>query len=766
MAAPTSKPAKTSRAGQPNNPIYTRTSVLCNGQIVWKVGSNQDMEYTETDPYRNELKPTTDVNDDLIALNSLQMYRSKPITPLELKQPLRHVQFCLPKDVKARIYTGDLYGSAKGVFSCPNDEFKTKTGEVFLNELRGDGELNYNEFFRRLRRAEWLLWDVEAEKGHWVAVIAHLYKGPAQNPNKSKPSSIKSSDFNRIDKWCVVTAQRSPEGDAMVDRVKERLPAVLREGRIEIDKNSEMTPAIWVPMDETNWSSGLRVYALIKTLMHRITEFHCTKRHNRPSFWHPVSGWLNVDEVRAEMQGRAAQRCMAATDYRSRIAIEGVRRWIGRKVVVRAKELRPRSGDNQAFRTGKVGADGRCMPVGPHNDGSDSSDDGPDDGPDDDDGKEPDGSSKLDINDFGGPFKTITPTNRPKPNSQVKTSHTQTEPDLDDFGGPFKTITPTTNKQKPDPQAKPSHTQTELDVALVGGPFKAITSVPKPKPKSQKQVKFGGPLPPPPKKVPGWETDTTMDSNPFEHIPKSTSGKLLDPSESASTKETKSHTQNKSNKTKFGGPLGPPPSKVYGWDDDSDDDDGRGPYQHIPLFRLDKLGSYGRELMKKVASQAQTIQDAQNPQNPQPSNTQNKSSNTNFAGPLGPPPSEVYGWDDDTIYSDYDDSPFTHNPVTKLPFFEESMDLKEPTTPGKPSSVWKGTTGKSAQGKKQQSQAKQDVKGKGKLVDKNMTTNSKRKAQEAATQEEEDDGVESKKRAKIAELKKGLNSILDMLESP
>ncbi|KAI1828452.1 hypothetical protein F4861DRAFT_534874 [Xylaria intraflava] len=373
MAAPRGKPSKTSPLGRPDRPIYARTNVLCNGQIAWKVGWDQDMAYNRTDPLRADLRPITDVVADLNALNGLQIHRARPLRPLEVKQPLRHVQSCLPKPVRSAIYTGDLYGSAGGVFSCSDDKFEANMKKVFQNEVRADGNMNYSDFFRRLRRAEWLLWDVETGKGHWVAVLAHLYKRPIRNPDRNRfpndatiPLVIPSPDYNRIDQWCVVTAQCSAEGNAVVDRVKERLPRVLREGRVSFDKTSE-SPAIWVPMDDSNWSSGIRVYDLIKTLMHRLTELYCRQADaaQRQSFWDPLPGWLNVDEVRAEMQGRAAQRCMAATGYRSRIAIEGVRRWLGVKEIIRANELRPRRRDNRAYIPGKIGQDGLCVPVEP-----------------------------------------------------------------------------------------------------------------------------------------------------------------------------------------------------------------------------------------------------------------------------------------------------------------------------------------------------------------------------------------------------------------
>jgi hypothetical protein len=112
------------------------------------------MEYNEADSQRADLKPIADVMDDIYALNNLQVQRTYPLTPLEVKQPLRHAHSSLPRPVMARIYTGDVYGSKGGVFLCPDDEFQSKMHKVFKNELRADETMIYNDFFRRLSRTE------------------------------------------------------------------------------------------------------------------------------------------------------------------------------------------------------------------------------------------------------------------------------------------------------------------------------------------------------------------------------------------------------------------------------------------------------------------------------------------------------------------------------------------------------------------------------------------------------------------------------------
>ncbi|GAW25257.1 hypothetical protein SAMD00023353_0303680 [Rosellinia necatrix] len=541
MATRTGKRWEISPTGHPSKPIYTRTSVLCNGQIAWKVGRDQDMTYTKDDPERAELRPIGDVTEDLNALNGLQIHRTKPLTPLELKQPLRHVHSSLPNAVKARIYTGDLYGSTGGVFSCSDKAFTTKVGDVFGDEVRRDGGLKSKSFFRRLRSSEWLLWDVEAAKGHWVAVIAHLYKKTDRDPcwglfseDSDEQVTAKSTDFNRIDEWCVATARRSPEGDAMVERVKRRLPKVLKEGGFKLDKDSEIDPAIWVPMDESNWSSGIRVYALIKALMYRVAELYCKGLPHQPSFWGPLPGWLNVDEVRAEMQGRAAQRCMAATGYRSRIAIEGVRKWLGVKEPIAANRLKPPKKDSQAYRTGEVGADGRCILV-------DSS--MPTRTGDDDKGKT--GLSS-------GP-----PSGQPTRRGDDHTTVTDTFQHLAVAGA-------------------------EKSFAIPGVEFEKeaawyASRVPN-------KGTFGGPIGPPPSHVHGWEDESTDDSSPYKHVPLTKLAKLTDQERARFLSR-----QHKRERGTFGGPVGPPPDHVSGWDGESTDDSD--PFRHVPLTKLKQLAA-------------------------------------------------------------------------------------------------------------------------------------------------------------------------------
>ncbi|KAI0104759.1 hypothetical protein GGR51DRAFT_218712 [Nemania sp. FL0031] len=305
VATPAERPAKSAVRGRTDTPKYSRTSVLCNGQIVWKVGSDRDMDINLNDEEKADLRAVKDVKDDLNALNGLQLYRSRPLTPIEIKQPLRHVHMCLPNNVKARTYTGDLYGSIGHVFSCSDEDFNARRQNIFGVAVQ---DILYHDFFRRLRRTEYLLWDVEAEKGRWVAVIAHLYSGNSseeESPNVSgRPPTSPAVDRNRIDEWCIVSAERSPAATARVERVRQRLPKVLREGGFSIDRDSEIDPAIWVPMDPTSWASGLFIFAVIKTLLHRITEFYCKQQTHQRSFWDPIPGWLNIDEVRAEMQVR------------------------------------------------------------------------------------------------------------------------------------------------------------------------------------------------------------------------------------------------------------------------------------------------------------------------------------------------------------------------------------------------------------------------------------------------------------------------------
>ncbi|KAI1074421.1 hypothetical protein F5B20DRAFT_563688 [Whalleya microplaca] len=156
---------------------------------------------------------------------------------------------------------------------------------------------------------------------------------------------VQLNEYNRINEWCIVSPDRSERSKTLVQRVRTRFLQIMSDGDIIVPGGSELAKSIWVPpldptrSGEVERTSGLHVYALIRQIMHRITDRLCRGVYHNRTLWAPTSGWINVDEVRAEMQGRIAQLCLEDFKYLARIAIAPV----SQNLRVREEDIRARS---------------------------------------------------------------------------------------------------------------------------------------------------------------------------------------------------------------------------------------------------------------------------------------------------------------------------------------------------------------------------------------------------------------------------------------
>ncbi|KAI0593878.1 hypothetical protein F4775DRAFT_606959 [Biscogniauxia sp. FL1348] len=350
---------KQTPSGTQNDPIWARTSVLCNGQIVYKVKAKTELEprADPTDP-RNKYKPVKDTAENLHALNSLQLSRYNSLGGYEVTRPLLHVWECLPRQVKRRIGLGGDTGWSQELFTSNRPDFKNLIVPQISKTIHANGQVEYAELLQEIRSSQYFLWPIEALQGVWMGVILYLEKGSivnpakAANPNNPKvPHRLRSKSYNRIRGWDVVFPPRDPASLVLRDRVIRRLRRILRHGDLRIRWQTERH--IWVPEQPDNFSSGIRVFHALKEQMHRVTELFCREAGHRNWFWKRHSGWLNIDEVRSEMQGRAAQKCIADLDYYARIAVEGVRPELGVKVKVNAIDIRPRRKGKVAYAPGQ-----------------------------------------------------------------------------------------------------------------------------------------------------------------------------------------------------------------------------------------------------------------------------------------------------------------------------------------------------------------------------------------------------------------------------
>ncbi|KAI5923206.1 hypothetical protein F4810DRAFT_669318 [Camillea tinctor] len=296
--------------GTQDTPIWARTSVLSNGQIVAKVKAKTELEPRKdpTDP-RSRYRDVEDTADNLHALNSLQISRSNVLRGFEVTRPLLHVWECLPEAVQERIGLGGESGWEDGLFPPNRQTFIDNIEPQLRKKTQADGKVIYADLLQQIRSSQYFLWPIEAEEGCWMAVILHLGKENIINPAKAKapknpkvPDTIPPDSYNTIINWAVVYPRPEQAARNLRDRVIRRLGRIVRRGDLRLHDDREIR--LWVPEQLEDFGSGIRVFNILKEQMLRVTDFFSQETGHQQSFWANHRGWLNVDEIRGEMQVR------------------------------------------------------------------------------------------------------------------------------------------------------------------------------------------------------------------------------------------------------------------------------------------------------------------------------------------------------------------------------------------------------------------------------------------------------------------------------
>ncbi|KAI8631912.1 hypothetical protein F5Y19DRAFT_472798 [Xylariaceae sp. FL1651] len=316
-----------SRFGTPDAPVLGRATVLDNGLIGEKPASRTALENARGFP-----NPSVSEND-LYALNSLQMRRDWPLEALSVQIPIEYLRDNLAPVVRQR--TGIAMCGSPYVFNCTEENVDRRIRKMFGR---------WPEFWNTFRTSEYVFWPIEAERGYFVTGIFHMEKGSMDDPDfdpEEDPEAIIPQVLNPhytvVEGWSVVDAERSQTADNRVTRVRNRIQRIFaaegmtfklnsyREHRLT---NGQRFALPWVPppLAHETWSSGIRSFALVRQLLQRILDFHCLLEGHQDTFFSdPTCGWLNVDQVRYEMMGICAINVLEDMDWNARLSIECIR---------------------------------------------------------------------------------------------------------------------------------------------------------------------------------------------------------------------------------------------------------------------------------------------------------------------------------------------------------------------------------------------------------------------------------------------------------
>ncbi|KAI0096905.1 hypothetical protein GGR51DRAFT_566888 [Nemania sp. FL0031] len=165
---------------------------------------------------------------------------------------------------------------------------------------------------------------VDGELPHWGLIVLHLvhaYVEGIDDPMASNDDEL-LGPYNYLESFAVITPDHGSKARALEDDVANTLLTILPRMGIDVVNAPQITP----PSNREHWSSGIRVFEMIRIWLERITKSYCENPHwhDGEGFWVPHSGWINVDAVRVNMIGMAAEMINRSMNNTTRIAIEPI----------------------------------------------------------------------------------------------------------------------------------------------------------------------------------------------------------------------------------------------------------------------------------------------------------------------------------------------------------------------------------------------------------------------------------------------------------
>ncbi|KAK8109252.1 hypothetical protein PG984_015053 [Apiospora sp. TS-2023a] len=316
---PVSRKRLAPTAGQVNDIKLVRTSVLCNGDLATyppqgRRGNNSaaltgkshipsaSRALSRRQHYAHRLPEnlSSKIEDELYALNLLQLTRDYPLSPYCLRYPLDFLLESLPDKVRCRVVVlldpsttpeleGKLFGEDEEAFEeameylehdrqeeqqgLPQRQPKLRGGkndddddddeddededeeeeedeedvgeEDTESEFEFDHFDHYPEFLRDIRRhGEYVFWPVDAGGHQWLLCVLHLKRTWSHGP------------YEQVTDFAVVDPEWSGDGSGDADslsiqsrervrRVTKRLVQIFKAGGIEINPSNTQRQ-IWV----------------------------------------------------------------------------------------------------------------------------------------------------------------------------------------------------------------------------------------------------------------------------------------------------------------------------------------------------------------------------------------------------------------------------------------------------------------------------------------------------------------------------------------
>ncbi|KAI1662681.1 hypothetical protein F4813DRAFT_384262 [Daldinia decipiens] len=260
------------------------------------------------------------------AIESLQYYRSNIVEREAIYRSLSDCLLTYSQDFKEVVSL--CVGKPDGVFSdhrqfqLPNDVDAVR--RVVAKNVNLDGSLrSYKPIFNRIRKSMYSFWVVPVD-GIWVLIVMHLADYD-EREDKNRKMSISRVDGKSITARFIRIYDVVHEGRLeRQQRIKERLPIVLKEGDIDIldihGKYPSFAAVEGLPtLYNYSHESGLLIHMIVEHLFERLEMIV------QRSLWAPIRLPANpgaLYRARGRMIGNMMTAMSATNQWQATAAIE------------------------------------------------------------------------------------------------------------------------------------------------------------------------------------------------------------------------------------------------------------------------------------------------------------------------------------------------------------------------------------------------------------------------------------------------------------
>ncbi|KAI0133923.1 hypothetical protein BJ170DRAFT_729209 [Xylariales sp. AK1849] len=246
------------------------------------------------------------------ALEDLQSTKTGWLSANAINIPTEYRISFLPKEAEGRInYMSSNHQYLSSLFlrdeSKKNEGGKNKSRKHgskwkgLLDTITGKPELA-SEMFGSISAHEYTLWAVTVGN-HFVTIVLHMQEDGKENHDTVTQVAV-------ID----------PAQDSKTEEfVRTRLKHIMKALAYNYDPSVRR---VWTPKQKDSWSCGLSTANVLKVMIQRISDQYLSGGDGySETLWRPFRPYLNLDELRGELTGLAAEVLKRRTGYRSRTLV-------------------------------------------------------------------------------------------------------------------------------------------------------------------------------------------------------------------------------------------------------------------------------------------------------------------------------------------------------------------------------------------------------------------------------------------------------------